>query len=334
MGTDTTRRDNKNRELECIIVLKMSVNEKKSFFQYKEELNQFSLKVKEFTNQSEQAINQKFSKQIRNCAGLVYDGMRFRVDCKIGKFTGKEIECKRAYGTVKLKSCLGISDTEQISYKRLYDEVKRRGEPVLAFLEQYKAGILDLYQHQVPFLWHVSAVPNIKVLNSSSQRENMYYNDICGAVFAVSSYDEILLYLGRALGDEMSVIDDFCFYKKRPYYSWDSCTIQLKEPAAVYYLDIDGFLPVIDFVMTNSGKASLKFDHEWIHKGDVPVSIVEEVKTIPAGDMLMYHLFYGLKNVCLAPYVDCFKRESRLHKRKAYLQKLVDDKIIAYINLL
>ncbi|MCI8707849.1 MAG: hypothetical protein HFH44_14280 [Lachnospiraceae bacterium] len=307
---------------------------KESFYQYKKELNEFSGDVKKWTNHSEQMINQQFSKKILKYASYVYDDMRFQVDCRIGKFTREEIEGKKACGTMKLKRCLAISDAEKISYQRLCNEVKRKGEPVLAFLEEYKKGIIDLYRQRVPILWHVSAVSGIQRLNPSIQRENMYYNDICDAVFATSSYDEVLLYLGRALGGEMEIIGNFCFYKKRPYHLWDDCAIQLKEQAAVYYLDVDRFLPVIDFIMTEQGKARLRFGHEWVCRGQVAVSAIEEIKMIPSKDMLRYQLYYGLKNICLAPYIDVFRKEFRLDKRKKYLQKLMDDKVIAYVNLL
>lgn len=334
MGKNKTRSNNDNRGLECIIVLNIVISEKDSFFQYKKELKEFSWKVKELTNCFEQMMEQLFTKHILKCAAYVYDDMRFQVDCRIGKFTKGEIESKKAFGAIKLKHCLDIPDTKTLSYQRLCNEVKQKGEPVLIFLENYKKSIIDLYRQQVPFLWHVSAVPGIQKLNPSMQRENMYYNDLCDAVFATSSYDEVLLYLGRAWGEEMAIIDDFCFYKKRPYYLWNDCAIQLRERAVVYYLDINGFLPVIDFIVTDKGKVSLKFGHEWICKRQVAVPVREEIKMIPTQDMLGYQLYYGLKNVCLAPYIDVLKKEFELDKRKKYLQKLMDDKIIAYVNLL
>lgn len=334
MGKNSAWENDNRRGLECISIMNDVVAGKESFFQYKKALNEFSKKVKEWTDYSEQMMNQQFSKEILQYASYVYDDMRFRVDCRIGKFTREEMERKKACGVIKLKRCLSVSGTEKISYQRLCSEVKRKGEPALAFLENYKRGIIDLYRQWVPFLWHVTAVSGIQQLNPSIQRENMYYNDICDAVFATSSYDEVLLYLGRVWGGEMAIIDDLCFYKKRPYYLWDDCAIQLKERVVLCYLDINRFLPVIDFVMTDKGKASLKFGHEWVCKGHAPVSAIEEITTIPSEDMLGYHLYYGLKNICLAPYIDVFRKKSRLDKRKNYLQKLLDDKIIAYVNLM
>lgn len=334
MGKNKKWKCNNHRGLECIIILKTVVAGKELLFQYKKELKEFSWKVKELTNRSEEIMNQKFSKEILRCASCVYDDMRFQVDCRIGKFTRDEMEYKKAYGFMKLKNCLGIPDAKKISYKRLCDAVKHKGESILAFLEYYKECIINLYRQKIPFLWHVSAVSDIRQLNPSMWRVNMYYNNICNSVFATSSYDEVLLYLGRALGDEMAIIDDFCFYKKNPYYLWNDDVIQLKEQATVYYLDINGFLPVIDFIMTDKGKASLKFGHEWVRKGQTSVVMLEKIRTIPAKDMLQYHLYYGLKNMCLASYIDDFRKECRLDKRKKYLQKLMDDKIIAYVNLL
>lgn len=333
MGKNEIGRENKIRGLECVIILDRVIKDEASFFHYKDELNDFSSKVQVLTKRSEQILNERFSEETLICAGFVYDDMRFQVDCKINKLTKQEMECKRAYGSVKMKHFLGISDKELISYQRLCADVKRKGEPVLAFLEQYKQDILNMYRLQIPYLWHITVKQDIIRLNPSRQRENMYYNDICDAVFATSSYEEVLLYMGRVFGDEMMVMDNYCFYKKNPYDAWNDCRIQLKGQAAVCYLDVNGFFPVIDFVMTDYGTAHLKFGHEWIHKGEVQVLIKEKIKTIPARDIRRYNVFYGLKNICMESYVDYFKHEAGLENRNKYLQNLVEKKILAFVNL-
>lgn len=305
---------------------------RESFFQFKKELDIFSEEVDQLTVQYEQKINRYYSIDMIECVSHLYDAMRFQVDCTIGKYTGQDRERSRKHGMDRMKRCLGWSHCKTISYDTLLNKMEEKGKPLLLFLEHYKKEILHLYQKRVPFVFHVSAVPNIRFLQPSVQRENMYYNEICNAVFATSNYNEILLYIGRISGNEMAVRDQICLYWNNPYESWDDSRICLKERAVVYFLDAEEFEPVIDFLTTDKKEAGLKFGHEWIHRGTMPICKSEQVMSIPTKDMMSYQLFYGKNHVSLAPYIDELKKESNLNKIEDGLQKMVDIGLVTYIN--
>lgn len=329
MGKNAEWRRGENRGLEC---LEMFSGDKGSFFQFKEDLERFSKAAERLTIQFEKKLMLCFSKNMIDCVNHLYDAKRFQVDCAIGKYTKQEIVKRQTHGMDIMKQCLGLSYSRKIAYKKLVREMEERGKPLLAFLERYKKELTDLYLQSIPFVWHVSAIPDVEVLNPSFQRENMYYNEICDAVFATSNYNEILLYIGRSSGNEMAVQGHICLYKNNPFDTWDDAGICLKEKANVYFLNSDGFEPVIDFVK-NNGEIRLKFGHEWIYQGKVPVYKSEQISSVPTKDMMSYRLFYGRKQISLAPYIDNLKAESSFGKIEDNLQKMVDSGIISFINL-
>lgn len=130
----------------------------------------------------------------------------------------------------------------------------------------------------------------------------------------------------------MDVIDNMCFYQNIPYKEWNSDKIILKNKAVVYSLDIQDFEPVIDVVRSNT-KICLKFEHEWIHRGSIKVRQSEYVLGIPTSDVKQYHMFYGRKSMDLFSICSKIRQEKVVKERKRYVQQLIDDGIIGYIDL-
>lgn len=277
-------------------------------------------------------IKCSFSADIVNCVDLVFEEKRFQVDCCIGKYTFEEKEKRKELGCNKLRQCLGDFSEGSISYGHLLNEVRRKGKPLLQYLEYYRNNILEIYRTHFPYLFHVSAVPDILTLAPSKGKENMYYNEVCDAVFATSNYNEALLYLGRACGNKMAVIDGVCFYEDKPYRAWNSNSVYLKKFATIYYLDAADFRPVIDFYISEENEIKLKFGHEWVCYNEIPICGTEKITVIPAKDLSAYQLYYGLRHVSLAPYVERYIKTYGLEDRELYLQKLLNHKILAFVD--
>ena len=303
-----------------------------SFFDFRDQLLGFKIEAEQKRIQFEKELVHLFPIRMIECVCHLYDAKRFEVECVLGLYSDIEKGQKQKRGMDRLKYCAGLPIDYEISYKKLIDLIEKECNPVLLYLNQYKQCLVELYRASISLIWHVSSVPDIQVLNPSNQKENIFCNEICNAVYTTSSFYDILLYIGRCSGYRMDVIDNMCFYQNIPYKEWNSDKIILKNKAVVYSLDIQDFEPVIDVVRSNT-KICLKFEHEWIHRGSIKVRQSEYVLGIPTSDVKQYHMFYGRKSMDLFSICSKIRQEKVVKERKRYVQQLIDDGIIGYIDL-
>ena len=157
---------------------------------------------------------------------------------------------------------------------------------------------IDIFKTEIreaaaPYVCHVSPHGGIHHLKASKNKENMYCNEALDAVYGVTDYDELVLYIGRAVAESMHTFrDGSCIYKKNPVKELKEGKVFLRRPVYLYCADIDWFEPVTDF-FAEDGYTQFCFGHEWICRREtVPPSMEIQIDSIPEEDWRQRRFYY------------------------------------------
>lgn len=156
-------------------------------------------------------------------------------------------------------------------------------------IKTFRNGI---FEAAAPFVCHVSPQGGLQYLRASKNKENMYCNEAPDAVYGVTKYDELVLYIGRAIAESMHIFrDGSCIYKKNPVKEVTEGKVILKRPVYLYCTDIDWFEPVTDFYAEN-GSCKFCFGHEWVSRNEmIPRSMEIKIVSVPAEDLEKHRLY-------------------------------------------
>ena len=158
-------------------------------------------------------------------------------------------------------------------------------------LKRYKWQIArENYQ----YVYHTSAIKDLSFLKASKKKENMYCNEVVDAVFGTTDFDQLILYLGRAVAGGMHVIRNgqICVYPVNPVAGVQGQELILKYPVYLYRADIRYFEPVIDFRVRNR-QAEFCFEHEWIARRPTVPCSGEKIEKISFEDWRKHKIYYS-----------------------------------------
>lgn len=158
-------------------------------------------------------------------------------------------------------------------------------------LERYKIQIAG---ESCRYVYHTSAVKDLVYLNASKKKENMYNNEVVDAVFGTTDYDQLVLYLGRAVAGGMHVIQNghICVYPIDPVKEVRGEEVILKQPVYLYWADIRYFEPVIDFRVQNH-RVELCFEYEWIARRPYVPCKGKKIERISLEDWRKHKIYYS-----------------------------------------
>lgn len=161
-------------------------------------------------------------------------------------------------------------------------------------LQEIKDFKKKLRSTMEPYGYHVSPISGLYELKASIKKENMYCNEVLDGVFAVTSYDQLILYMGRAVAGGMHVLQNggICIYSKNPVEIIKKEKVVLKKDVNLYRVSLGEFEPVIDYIL-NDGRAEILFDHEWISRKDKVACNGITLSTIPLEDWIKHIFFYN-----------------------------------------
>lgn len=299
---------------------------------YREQLLAFSEAADCFINNALETLKNSFSSYQLKCLNYVYRNKRFSVEIAIGKFPQSEMVQKRNTLCQNLTSELGISLTND--FDALMERIAFISSDAYAFLEDIRMNLLLLYMKYCDYLWHISPVINLHSLAASKNRENIYYTELCDAVFAVSDYIDILRYIGRAACGSMCVLANgrFCLYNENPFSSAENGLMTLKRNVGVYMVNPLFFEPVIDFIYTDNHNFRLKFEHEWIARRDYISCHCETLKQISFKDITGCEFYYGLNEIDIQKICDVCSNKTEENNVESYLDEMISKHMLQRIS--
>ncbi len=305
----------------------------KTLFSYREQLLDFSKAVENFINNSLEMLRDNFSSHQLMCLNYVYRNKRFSVDIAIGKFSqSKTVELKNTLCR-NLTSELGLPLTND--FDELINKIAFISSDAYAFLEDIKINLLLLYMEYCDYLWHISPVINLYSLAASKKRENIYYTELCNAVFAVSDYCDILRYIGRAVCGNMCVLADgrFCLYNDNPFCSAENGLMTLKKNIGVYRLNPLFFEPVVDFIYTDEQGFNLKFGHEWIARREHIRCRCEVLNQISFRDITECNFYFSINGTDIQRVRDVCSNVTRENSIKSYLDEMIQNHALQRLSI-
>lgn len=167
---------------------------------------------------------------------------------------------------------------------------------VLKRIDECISEMVATYSKYSQWVFHASAVPNLKFLSSSNNKPNAYFNEILNSIFACSYFHETALFLLRAITGCMYVIQSkVAIYPSTPVAYIDGDNLILNDTAYLYSMHIDGFIPVIDF-KEHHGQYYIFFCGEWHLPKDNTPCIVEPFNSLPLEIFNKYTIFNYILN--------------------------------------
>lgn len=290
---------------------------------YREQLLAFSGAVDCFINNTLETLKNNFSSYQLKCLSYAYCNKKFCVDIAMGKFSYSEAAKKKSSLCQYMTSELGIPLTND--FDALMDRICFISSDAYAFLEDVRLNLLLLYMKYCDYLWHISPITDLHSLAASKHRENIYYSELCDAVFAVSDYIDILRYIGRAACGNMCVLANghFCLYNENPFSSAENGLMTLKRNVGVYRVNPLLFEPVIDFLYTDDQNFSLKFEHEWIARRDFISCSYETIKQISFNSITGCDFYYGVNGTDIQSICDVCSNKTDENDIKSYLDEMI-----------
>ena len=196
----------------------------------------------------------------------------------------------------------------------------------LLMLEQYKSQIVK-ESHR--YVYHTSAVKDLVCLYASQKKENMYNNEVVDAVFGTTDYDQLVLYLGRAVAGGMHVIQNgrICVYPKNPTDRLCGEDVILKKPVYLYRVDIEYFEPVIDFRVQNNC-AEFCFEYEWIARRPYVPCKGKKIESISLKDWRKHEIYYSTGLEDAINLSEEYKKSMSISEVEQTMKRLIFEKKI------
>lgn len=194
-------------------------------------------------------------------------------------------------------------------------------------LEQYKSQIVKESSHR--YVYHTSAVKDLVCLYASQKKENMYNNEVVDAVFGTTDYDQLVLYLGRAVAGGMHVIQNgrICVYPKNPTDRLCGEDVILKKPVYLYRVDIEYFEPVIDFRVQNNC-AEFCFEYEWIARRPYVPCKGKKIESISLKDWRKHEIYYSTGLEDAINLSEEYKKSMSISEVEQTMKRLIFEKKI------
>ena len=163
-------------------------------------------------------INEVWSKQEREYIDACFAYERYLAELKI-KPDRKETLIRIEDEATKYVRVL-LGEDEKKTLDEMMKIVYARADANLKQIKQFKEELLRAMK---PYAYHVNSISGLSELKASVQKENMYCNEVVDGVFSVSDYDQLILYIGRAVAGGMHVMKNgsICIYSRNPVQSVD-----------------------------------------------------------------------------------------------------------------
>lgn len=128
-----------------------------------------------------------------------------------------------------------------------------------------KMNIKTYYKENCGILYHISDKTDLSVIRPFGNFD-MYGEQFSNGVFATSNPYEIWLYACRSISGEMHENNRVCIYPNNPVSYYKAGYYYLKRDVALYMLDIENFLPVLNLSLC---PYKICFDNEWISRQEI-----------------------------------------------------------------
>lgn len=234
-------------------------------------------------------INEVWSKQEREYIDACFAYERYLAELKIKPDRKETLIRIEDEATKYVRVLLGEDD------KKTLDEMMKivyaRADANLKQIKQFKEELLRAMK---PYAYHVNSISGLSELKASVQKENMYCNEVVDGVFSVSDYDQLILYIGRAVAGGMHVMKNgsICIYSRNPVQSVEEEIVVLKKDVYLYRVSLDEFEPVIDYVL-NNGRAEIFFEHEWISRKNKVSCDGISLRAVSINDWTKHQFYYN-----------------------------------------
>lgn len=259
------------------------LNEIRCLLQWKNQI------IDQLITDMNQRINNVWTKREREYIDACFAYERYHAELLIKPYKKKTLMKIEEEATRYVRALLGEEDGKTLDemMKLMYALADKNLNEIKIFKE-------ELLRAMKPYAYHVNSINGLSELKASKRKENMYCNEVVDGVFALTSYDQLILYMGRAVAGGMHVLrnGDICIYSKNPVESIIKEQVVLKKDVCMYSVLLDEFEPVIDYVL-NEGRAEILFDHEWISKKDRVACNGIVLRTMPLEDWNRHRFFYN-----------------------------------------
>lgn len=177
------------------------------------------------------------------------------------------------------------------------DNISSKSITVLTLMENFKKALKEIYRAENQNFWHISSTAGLKKINASTKRLNVYGNELVDGIFSSSSYNLLLLYVGRAIAGYMYFFfKKFCLYPLNPYGTKIGDDISLVGAVYAYSLDIETFEPVVDFRLID-GKYMFLFSGEWVSRERTLPCAGTLINSVPAILFNSCEIFCGSNDI-------------------------------------
>lgn len=234
-------------------------------------------------------INEVWSKQEREYIDACFAYERYLAELKI-KPDRKETLIRIEDEATKYVRVL-LGEDEKKTLDEMMKIVYARADANLKQIKQFKEELLRAMK---PYAYHVNSISGLSELKASVQKENMYCNEVVDGVFSVSDYDQLILYIGRAVAGGMHVMKNgnICIYSRNPVQSVEEEIVVFKKDIYLYRVSLDEFEPVIDYVL-NNGRAEIFFGHEWISRKNKVSCDGISLRAVSINDWTKHQFYYN-----------------------------------------
>lgn len=274
-------------------------------------------------------INEVWSKQEREYIDACFAYERYLAELKI-KPDRKETLIRIEDEATKYVRVL-LGEDEKKTLDEMMKIVYARADANLKQIKQFKEELLRAMK---PYAYHVNSISGLSELKASVQKENMYCNEVVDGVFSVSDYDQLILYIGRAVAGGMHVMKNgsICIYSRNPVQSVEEEIVVLKKDVYLYRVSLDEFEPVIDYVL-NNGRAEIFFGHEWISRKNKVSCDGISLRAVSINDWTKHQFYYNTGVVDETTLGETYLKKMDANCLNEVLLSLVLSGKIARINL-
>lgn len=233
-------------------------------------------------------INEVWSKQEREYIDACFAYERYLAELKIKPDRKETLIRIEDEATKYVRVLLG---EDEKTLDEMMKIVYARADANLKQIKQFKEELLRAMK---PYAYHVNSISGLSELKASVQKENMYCNEVVDGVFSVSDYDQLILYIGRAVAGGMHVMKNgnICIYSRNPVQSVEEEIVVLKKDIYLYRVSLDEFEPVIDYVL-NNGRAEIFFGHEWISRKNKVSCDGISLRAVSINDWTKHQFYYN-----------------------------------------
>lgn len=255
----------------------------------KETLEQSKARTEKLVSEINQHIIYSWSEKEKLYVDAYFSFLRHKADLWIKPEKKAALRLQEQKIREYLAGLLGCGKETELSV--MEEQIQSEASERLKELKWYKRQIAEANDQ---YVYHTSAVQDLSFLRASVKKENMYCNEVVDAVFGTTDFDQLILYLGRAVAGGMHVTENghICIYPADPVAEVQGQELILKHPVYLYRTDIRYFEPVIDF-RVRDGAAKLCFGYEWIAKRPAVPCEGEKIEKISFENWKKHKIYYS-----------------------------------------